>query len=36
MLPYHAHLRIQSFGNELSPGTFSAQDRLTSELLRTL
>ena len=28
--------RIRSFGNMLSPVTFSAQDLLMSELLRTL
>ena len=28
--------RIHSFGIELSPDELSAQDRLTSELLRTL
>ena len=35
-LPYHAPKSIRSFGTELSPGTFSAQTRLTSELLRFL
>ena len=29
-------LSIRSFGNMLSPGTFSAQGHSTSELLRTL
>ena len=29
-------LRLHSFGNILSPGTFSAQSHSTSELLRTL
>src|ERR1700712_1338918 len=29
-------LKARSFGNTLSPVTFSAQDLLTSELLRTL
>jgi hypothetical protein len=37
-LSYHAQLalRIRGFGVMLSPGTFSAQTLLTSELLRTL
>ena len=32
----HSKLRIRIFGAMLSPVTFSAQDLLTSELLRTL
>ena len=36
-LPYHSLCeKIPGFGVRLSPVTFSAQDRLTSELLRTL
>ena len=37
-LPYHpsTNLRIRSFGNVLSPVTFSAQTHSTSELLRFL
>jgi hypothetical protein len=33
MLPYH---KIQSFGNWFDARLFSAQERSTSELLRTL
>ena len=32
----HSHALAHGFGGRLSPVTFSAQDRLTSELLRTL
>jgi len=35
-LAYRSLTRARSFGNSLSPVTFSAQVRLTSELLRFL
>src|SRR5690606_27164301 len=35
-LAYHSLTRIRGFGTALSPVTFSAQARLTSELLRFL
>ena len=36
MLPYHSLARIQSFGIWFDARLFSAQERSTSELLRTL
>jgi hypothetical protein len=35
-LPYHSIAEVRRLGGELSPGTLSAQDHWTSELLRTL
>jgi hypothetical protein len=35
-LAYHSLTEVRSFGTSLSPVTFSAQVRLTSELLRFL